>query len=420
MTKLSWTKLQSFLFHRERSQKEGSSAAGSLSNKLTVNEEYKEAFRTESYVEMWTELQSKLMERRRISSNSSTTSSSSSSGSSLSSSSSSMPSHLSDYLFRPPPEQETFSKLVERFGGDGLLIEYFESSLVACDICEMLLRSVDSTRAHYNKLKRVIKLAKRVKLCDELSHNFTSKVSAAMYRDLAGYAMHANPLSIVEPVRFEQIHSRNSALLRELTRKTRSIKRRAKLNRILKKVGGCTVVILHTTLMVTLLAMALHSLAGILVVPAVISCMGGFLRRKKPHVYAATTSTESRLCAQLDIAAKGMFFLVNDFDSISRLVTSLSNEVEHRKVLAGMCVRNKNGELLKQVVRELIAYDDCYSEQLEELEQHVYLCFHTINRSRRFLLQELMKEVDNKGFDHDDASNAETKLKEKSKVDHNL
>ncbi|CAN1254813.1 UPF0496 protein At1g20180 [Linum perenne] len=391
MTKLSWTKLRSFLCQRERSHKEGSES--SLSNKLTVNEEYKEAFRTESYVEMWTELHSKLNDRRI----SSSASSSSSSSSSLSSSSS-VPSHLSDYLFRPPHEQETMAQLVKRFGFDRLLIDYFESSLVVCDVCEMLLRSIKSTRTHYAKLKRVIKVAKGVQDSD-FSRNFSNKASVAMYRDLAAYALHTNPLLLVKPVQFQEIHDRNSGLLRELTRKSRNIKRRAKVNRILKKIGGCGLVILHTTLMVTLLVISLHSLVGILVVPAVISCFGYLSHKKsKRSVHqelSLDTSSIERLCTQLDIAAKGIFFLINDFDSISRLVRSLSNEVEHRKVLAGMCVRNKNEELLKQVVREFSADDDCYSEQLEELEQHVYLCFHTINRSRRFLFQEMMMKEDN-------------------------
>ncbi|CAN1824672.1 UPF0496 protein At1g20180, partial [Linum perenne] len=375
MTKLSWTKLRSFLFpNGGRSPIEGS--GGSLSNKLTVNEEYKEAFRTESYVEMWTELQSKLNDRRTISS-------SSSSSLLSSSSSSSIPSHLSDYLFRPHQEQETISQLVQRFNCHRILIDYFDSSLDACDLCETLLRSVHSTRAQYGKLKRVIKVAKSVQ----------DSASASVYRDLSSYALHTNPLSSIRPVQFQDIHETNSGLLHELTRKLRKIKRRAKLNRILKRVGGCGLVVIHTTLMATLLVIAIHSLVGIIAAPAVVGCFG-FLLSKKPKVLGLDEKSMEKVCSQLDVAAKGIFILVNDLDTISRLATSLSNEVEHRKVLAEMCVRNKNGELLKHVVRELCAYDACYLEQLEELEQHVYLCFHTINRSRRLLMQEMTNEAE--------------------------
>ncbi|CAN0906158.1 UPF0496 protein At1g20180 [Linum grandiflorum] len=380
MTKLSWTKLPSFLLFRRGSGRSPIEASGetSLTNKLTVNEEYKEAFRTDSYVEMWTELQSNFILHRRLISSSS--------------SSSSFPSPL----FRPHQQQETISNLLQTSNSHRLLIRYFDSSFIACDICETLLRSVHSSRAHYAKLKTVINnLAK-------LNNNKAASASS-MYTDLASYALHTNPLSSVRPLQFQDIHDTNSALLRELNQKMCKIKRRAKLNRILKKLGGCGLVALHTTLMATLLAIAIHSLVGIIAAPAVVGCFGCFSAKKTKRSVLPRGKSMEKLCSQLDVAAKGIFILVNDFDTISRLATSLSNEVEHRKVLAGMCVRNKNGELLKQVVRELRAYDACYLEQLEELEQHVYLCFHTINRSRRLLMQEMMKEAN--GLDADSTEN---------------
>lgn len=73
----------------------------------------------------------------------------------------------------------------------------------------------------------------------------------------------------------------------------------------------------------------------------------------------------------------------------------LFDEVEHRKALADMCVRNKKPELLKEVVKEFHTHDLCYLEQLEELEQHIYLCFHTINRSRKLVMDEIMVAPDN-------------------------
>ncbi|CAN1824674.1 UPF0496 protein At1g20180 [Linum perenne] len=325
---------------------------------------------------MWTELQSKL--------NSSLLSSSSSS---------SIPSHLSDYLFRPHQEQETISQLVQRFNCHRILIDYFDSSLDACDLCETLLRSVHSTRAQYGKLKRVIKVAKSVQ-DSKFTRSFTNRASASVYRDLSSYALHTNPLSSIRPVQFQDIHETNSGLLHELTRKLRKIKRRAKLNRILKRVGGCGLVVIHTTLMATLLVIAIHSLVGIIAAPAVVGCFGFLLSKKPKAKQHIVIPTHGVLGLDEKSMEKGIFILVNDLDTISRLATSLSNEVEHRKVLAEMCVRNKNGELLKHVVRELCAYDACYLEQLEELEQHVYLCFHTINRSRRLLMQEMTNEAE--------------------------
>ncbi|CAI0435519.1 unnamed protein product [Linum tenue] len=228
-----------------------------------------------------------------------------------------------------------------------------------------------------------------------------------MYRDLASYARHANPLSLVRPVQFQEVHNGNTLLLRELTRKKKSIRRRAKANRILRKVGGCGLVVLHMTLVVSMLVIALHSFVGIVAAPAIVGCSSSCLLAKKGKRRASlvihgrlNVSLMERVCRQLDLAAKGTFILINDFDTMSRLATSLNNEAEHSKVLSAMCVRNnKNEELLRLVVRELCDHDACYLEQLEELEEHVYLCFHTINRSRRFVMQEMMIGEEEFGFE---------------------
>uniref|UniRef100_A0A175YNX8 Uncharacterized protein n=1 Tax=Daucus carota subsp. sativus TaxID=79200 RepID=A0A175YNX8_DAUCS len=75
---------------------------------------------------------------------------------------------------------------------------------------------------------------------------------------------------------------------------------------------------------------------------------------------------------------------------MSRLVMRLYDEIEHSKAMADMCVRNKKTGVLKEVVREFWIGETCLNEQLKELEEHINLCFLTINRSRRLVLQEVM------------------------------
>ena len=99
---------------------------------------------------------------------------------------------------------------------------------------------------------------------------------------------------------------------------------------------------------------------------------------------------EERLCEQLDLAAKGVYVLINDLDTMSRMVKRLNVEVEHRKVVAEVCVRNGKSEiLLKQVMRDFHEHESSFLEQLEELEGHIYLCFLTTNRSRRLVVQQI-------------------------------
>ncbi|KAJ0085969.1 hypothetical protein Patl1_09495 [Pistacia atlantica] len=142
MGKTMWTKLRS-LFRRKtgKSQKE---RLNSLSSKLNVDEEYTEAFRTKSYVEMWSKAQGQLGRRISIDRSSSL----------------SIYVKLSEYLLEP--QQEALMNMIKSLRFHHLLIDYFEASLEAYNICELLLRSVHQTRANYQKIQRVIKLTKKV------------------------------------------------------------------------------------------------------------------------------------------------------------------------------------------------------------------------------------------------------------------
>ncbi|KAL5778258.1 hypothetical protein ACOSP7_011184 [Xanthoceras sorbifolium] len=337
----------------------------SLSGKLNVNEEYKNAFRTKSYIDMWSKVDGRRsLESQRLSSSSS-------------SSSFSFYVHLSEYLLEP--QQETVMNMIESLHVHELLIDYFEASLKAYRFCELVLRSVHQTRANYRRIQRVIKLSKKVKDCHAIS------------RHLAAFASLTNPLSIISPVQFHDNHHSNMLLLGSLTLKCKKIRRRAKFNKLLKKVGGYSLVISHSALIVAMLVLLLHSLVGIVAAPGFMTCCLVLLKRRIKLVRRGLkTSLLERRLSQLDAAAKGVYILINDFNTISRMVKRLNDEVEHRKDVANMCVRNGKSEILKEVLKEFHIHESSFLDQLKELEEHIYLCFLTINRSRRLVLQEIM------------------------------
>ena len=62
------------------------------------------------------------------------------------------------------------------------------------------------------------------------------------------------------------------------------------------------------------------------------------------------------------------------------------NPIEHRKAVAAMCAKSGKVEVLKEALRVLNGHEERFSELLQELEEHLYLCFHTINISRRLVL----------------------------------
>ncbi|KAH7853152.1 hypothetical protein Vadar_034013 [Vaccinium darrowii] len=90
------------------------------------------------------------------------------------------------------------------------------------------------------------------------------------------------------------------------------------------------------------------------------------------------------------MAKKGIYILINDFDTMSRLVKRLEGEIEHFRVVSDVCVRNGKLEVVKKVAGELGNDQKGFLEQLKELKKQIYLCFLNINRSRRLVMEEIM------------------------------
>ncbi|KAL0795043.1 hypothetical protein Bca101_066420 [Brassica carinata] len=302
----------------ENSEKE---CRRSLTCKQSVNEEYKEAFRTNSYIEIRTKAEDQL--GITFSGKLSSSSSPSSSSSDLS-----FHSHFTGYLLDPP--QETLDTLMQDSSFHNLLVKYFDFSSDACDVCESLLQCIQQIKVNDMKLKSAIKIGKRVCNGVKTPECSPETLSALIFQELSIYALLKNPLyCIIDKAQFRRVHDANSDLLTRLTSKRRRIRRKIRFFTFCKKLGGCSLV---------------------------------------------------------DIAAKATFIMMNDLDTLSRLAGRLCDEIEHRKTVAAMCAKSGKIEVLKEALRVFDGHEERFSELLQELEEHVYLCFHTINRSRRLVL----------------------------------
>ncbi|MCL7035341.1 hypothetical protein MKW94_024652 [Papaver nudicaule] len=94
--------------------------------------------------------------------------------------------------------------------------------------------------------------------------------------------------------------------------------------------------------------------------------------------------------AQIDAASKGTYVLNNDLDTIDRLVTRLYGVVESDKLLVRLGLeRGKDRYLIQEVVKQLHKNHSNFLIQLKDLEEHLCLCFATVNRARGLLLQEI-------------------------------
>ncbi|XP_021770691.1 UPF0496 protein At1g20180-like [Chenopodium quinoa] len=387
--KIWWSKVKSSFSSKYGNSRKKLGKEASLCEKLNVNEEYKGVFRTQSYMEIWskaqiqlTGLQKPTLDDKLSSSPLASPSPPSSSSSSLTSSSPPpFYSHLTELLLEP--RQEAVIDLIKSSNLQTLLVDYFDASLEASNICEALLKGIHKTRSNHRLIKRVLKLSEQG---DEQCHEL-------LLQELASYASLSNPLLEIMngAVDFRMIHDNYSHLLRKLTSRKRKIKRREKFTRLYKKAAGYGFVITYAVFAIALLALAMHSMVGLLGAPALLLPLSKGVMKSVHGGGSLKTSFLKHLGSQLDVAARGIYTFINDFDTVGRLVTRLHDEVEHKRQVAKMCVRNgRNHEVIREALKDIQLHEHGFEEQMDELEEHIYLCFLTINRSRRLVLQEIL------------------------------
>jgi len=278
------------------------------------------------------------------------------------------------------------ANITQRLNVHRPLVDYFEATLEACRCCDTILEAIHSVRLAYRRITRVAKLRKIV-----LDANNDEQIHKdAIYRELSSFASQNNPFSAVGTAQFRDIHDKCVELLDRLKQTRRKIRRRLRMKSWCKKVGGIALVASHCVVLAGLLVFAFHSVVGVVVAPGILGGLVGLLVKRGGERVGC--SSYERVCEELDLAAKGVYIVINDLDTMSRMVKRLEDEVEHRKVVAEVCVRNGKWEILKQVMREFHERESSFMEQLEELEGHIYLCFLTTNRSRRLVLQTITEK----------------------------
>ncbi|RZC66761.1 hypothetical protein C5167_010451 [Papaver somniferum] len=373
-------------------RKGGSSKEQNVNNvnivsKLNVKDEYMEALRTKSYIDIWSKVQGQL----RKTSTPLTTNNDVVVDviDRIATSISRIPSytHISDYLLEP--QQEVLLELIQKSNLHQLLIDYFEASLEACRICGSILKCIDQARANYCKIQRVIKLSKRVP--SDLPGGISNEDKVRIiFGELASFAKLDNPLSNSSKLKFSIIHDRYGSMLNLLTVKRKKVARRVKVISLSKKAWGVSVVMLCSGLAIATIILAVHSLVGFVAVPGLMCMQLGYLKKKLRSAKNGLKRNKlNQFHNQLDAAAKGVYTLNSDFDTISRLVMRLHDEIEHGKSIAQWCVKTQKKQMLKEVIKEFQTQENCFLEKLGELEEHVYLCVLTINRARRLVIKEI-------------------------------
>ncbi|KAL8466811.1 hypothetical protein ACS0TY_035754 [Phlomoides rotata] len=337
----------------------------SVSN--NVNEEYKQAFRTTSYMEILNKVHDHLDDVHSAAASPSPPPTQNS--------------HLSRYLLDPHQESLITSISDSSNPNHQFLANYFKVSLEASRVCESLLTNIHHARINHRRIKKVIKLIKRL----PEGSNPSSGEYRVLHENLSSFASRRNPFSTMDPGKFHKLHDTHEVLFRELTTRCRKISRRKKMIKLIKRGIASFLVMGCGAFFVVLLILLMHCSVGLV---GVLGLVMWFTMAKKIQKMRRKCD-EKRLegvLVKLDIAAKGVYIMINDFGTMSQIVKRLRDEYERRKYLVGVCVGKGKNEMLKKVVREFQMRESWFVEVLEELERQICLCFLDINRSIRLII----------------------------------
>ncbi|CAN6200489.1 unnamed protein product [Urochloa humidicola] len=359
---------------------------------LDVDEEYDSAFKSKSFLDLWSHAHRHL---------SHALSSSFKHQSSLSSKSSKdYPRHddgeaddtaaameqscsytvLDDFVLEPSPEvlaRGGLRRRTRRRGVETLLIEYFDVTQEACEACSALLAAIGAARRHHLTLRRLLARL------DGGGGNAASRDAVAEHVRLD------NPLSPGCLSGFHDVHGRCGPLATRLAAARRRLRRLARAMRVARGTAAAALVAACAGAIVAAVVFAAHAVVGIGAAAAVAA--GGASPATAARWAAERVSSRryARAGAAVDAAARGAYIVGRDLDTVSRMVRRAHDELEHGRDVARIAVRGRDVMLMQEVAREEAECEEDLRAQLEELEEHVCLCLITINRSRRMVAHEM-------------------------------
>lgn len=337
---------------------------------LDVREEYADAFRTESYLDFWTRIielsNGHCSPAMPVDSTTAAR----------------LPSYrlFAEHLL--DPDQSTVIRILDLTLKrpklhHALLSDYFAQTANASILCGRLLKDIERTRVRYRSFKTTLQSLEAARLLPE---NHFPKISTQLTEFYNSINPFVSPVS--SPSQVQVVQSGCSILLQRL--ESSRDKARAKLQLTNKLKHGSALVLVALTASLSVIVMT-HALSLVVAIPSLIW----------GSIELASSRELARVMAQLDAAAKGTYILSRDLDTISRLVARLNDELEHIRAMAKFWL-NRGEDWLQasgEVARQLKKNDSSFNEQLDELEEHLYLCFMTINRARNLVVKEIVNQA---------------------------
>ncbi|CAN1234964.1 UPF0496 protein At3g49070 [Linum perenne] len=268
-----------------------------------------------------------------------------------------------------------------------VFVDYFDSTAGSSRLCTHLLAHI-ARIAHPKFVHQVFDEMSETESCISELMNFLVSESS-------------NSFSSIEDL-IDGIRNQYSSVLEELKSRRRKVKRKIKVIGCINRVAGISVAAACGVLALTAVVLAAHTFTALVMGPMAV--VGGGIGPVKKLVnrvlrFKVMTSIGvlKRVHRQLDVAAKCMYILNRDMETVSRLVTRLHDEVEHGKEMTKfwsekMSKSRDNATTFKaQVAKEMKRKDCELRKQVDELEELLCLCLLTINRGRGLVAHELTR-----------------------------
>ncbi|XP_068653380.1 UPF0496 protein At3g19330-like isoform X2 [Aristolochia californica] len=257
-----------------------------------------------------------------------------------------------------------------------LVSSYFDNSEHTCHLCLLLHRSIDRAQNLYQPIGDLTEILP--------SHYLTQSQCDWAFDILAEFDSHENPFPSSDSI-FHEMRQCFSELKQQLDHRLHKARRQVNLIRCTTKSSAICLVGTCIGVLVSTIVLAVHALPALVAASLLMWLPDGFVKKQLDHI------------AQLDAAAKGTYVLNNDLDTIDRLVARLHATVESDKMLVKLGLeRGRERFPIQEVVKQLRKNHPNFLHQLKDLEEHVCLCFATVNRARALLLQEIHQKETNR------------------------
>eukprot|EP01018_Ginkgo_biloba_P034339 Gb_21456 [translate_table: standard] len=322
---------------------------------MDLNEEYAKAFRTESYHLFWRKVQSLTGNLDE--------------GNGQSTPTTRLPSYrlLAEHLLEPDQKTvKTILHLKEEITdfNYNLVSDYFDNSAEASKLCGILLKAIEKARLNYISIKKVLEITLEV---EHLTENQCNLVIQEFLLFMDG----ENPFTALASQNFLTIHEQYGDLSRQLEIDRQKV--RKKVRKKLKFITG----------------FKKASVFWLIVACAAVAVCGAVIAASHPLIAIVVAGPVFVVFSPLN--------LLKDLDTMSRLVMRLYDEVEHNKIMVRFCLQRKDDRHpVQEVVKQLRKNDDSFRQQLDELEENVYLCCMTINRARSLVVKEIQVNQSNR------------------------